>query len=342
MRAFIMKSTATTTLLALVLVTGCAETAAVPPPQNPPADAPPPSDAPPPDQAAPGGAPMAVDDFVQPLAQYGTWVDDPTYGRVWKPSPEAAGSDFAPYSSDGTWVENDDGGWVFESAHDNEWGWATYHYGRWLDVDGTGWVWVPGTVWGPSWVEWRSGGGYVGWVPMGPPGVVVAESRWSFVEERRFGEPGMHGHRLPPDRIHGAFVASSPIVEVRAGGWSVGPSGRALRAAGASVRTTHAAPPSARGSVAARGSAGASGGRSAPRSAAPAAAGHAAAAPRPASGPAPAPAAHHSAPPSPAPASHAAPAHHAAPPPAPAPRPKPSAPPPAPKPRPSSGGGRHK
>ena len=29
---------------------------------------------------------------------------------------------------------------------------------------------MPGTVWGPGWVAWRTGDAYVGWAPL-PPGV---------------------------------------------------------------------------------------------------------------------------------------------------------------------------
>ena len=35
-------------------------------------------------------------------------------------------------------------------------------------MGGRGWCWIPGTTWGPAWVNWRWGGGYVGWAPMAP------------------------------------------------------------------------------------------------------------------------------------------------------------------------------
>jgi hypothetical protein len=189
-----------------------------------------------------GASAIAVDDFTEPLAHYGTWVDDPQYGRVWEPSDASAGPDFTPYVSDGMWVANDEGGWVFQSSHDASFGWATYHYGRWVELDGR-WVWVPGTVWGPSWVEWRYGGGYVGWAPMGPPGAGIAERRWVFVEARRFTEPGVVAFRLPPERAHAAFVAAAPVVEMHgAANWTVGPPLSQLRAAGATVTMVHATP----------------------------------------------------------------------------------------------------
>src|SRR5262249_43118451 len=43
-----------------------------------------------------------------------------------------------------------------------------YRYGRWVYDPYDGWLWVPGYVWAPSWVVWRSGGGNIGWFPMPP------------------------------------------------------------------------------------------------------------------------------------------------------------------------------
>ena len=189
----------------------------------------------------PAGQDANVEDFYEPLAAYGSWVDTTEHGRAWQPSEDVAGSGFTPYASDGSWAVNDDGDWVFESRYDNEFGWATYHYGRWAEHNEFGWVWVPGTTWAPSWVEWRYGGGYVGWVPMGPPGVVFVESRWFFVEEQHFGSPAIYNYRLPPDRVRMAYVTAQPIVEVRGrAGWRVGPPAARIRAV-APVRVSRAA-----------------------------------------------------------------------------------------------------
>jgi hypothetical protein len=187
---------------------------------------------------------VTTEDFEEPLSNYGTWLDDPTYGRVWQPADDVSGADFAPYGSDGAWVANEDGdGWVYESKYNDDYGWATYHYGRWVEHDEYGWVWQPGVEWAPSWVEWRYGGGYVGYVPYGPEGYVYPENRWAFVEERHFGDAGgVWGIRLAPERIHAVFVAA-PLIEVRAGGhWSAGPSRDRIRAAGGTVRTAKVSP----------------------------------------------------------------------------------------------------
>ena len=213
----------------------------------PPAPAEAPSNPPPEPQAQPaapatdsGSDDVAVDDFVEPLSYYGTWIDDPRYGRIWQPGDEFAGENFTPYTSDGGWAANDDGSWVFQSKYDNEFGWATYHYGRWVDHDDYGWVWIPGTTWAPSWVDWRYGGGYVGWAPMGPPGVEHAENHWVFVEQAHFTEPAVVSFRLAPERAHVAFTTAAPLVEVRGGGhWTVGPAFAQIKAGGGVLRSVH-------------------------------------------------------------------------------------------------------
>ena len=103
----------------------------------------------------------AIRSFDEPLGPYGYWVDDPTYGRVWR--PRDIGQDWRPYTY-GRWVYTSDYGWVWDS--EERWGWVVYHYGRWVWTGQYGWVWVAGDVWGPAWVEWCSGNGYIGWTPM--------------------------------------------------------------------------------------------------------------------------------------------------------------------------------
>ena len=101
--------------------------------------------------------------FDEPLSSYGYWVDDPIYGRVWRPRDTPA--DWRPYTY-GRWGYTSEYGWVWVS--EEPWGWVVYHYGRWVWTTQYGWVWLAGDVWGPSWVEWCYGGGYVSWTPMPP------------------------------------------------------------------------------------------------------------------------------------------------------------------------------
>ncbi len=115
-----------------------------------------------------GQAEVGIDFFYDQLAPYGEWVNVAPYGWVWCPYDVEAG--WRPYW-DGDWVYSDFG-WTFVSPV--EWGWAVYHYGRWGFRDDFGWFWVPGSIWGPSWVSWRHGDGIIGWAPL-PPDV-----GWSF------------------------------------------------------------------------------------------------------------------------------------------------------------------
>ena len=126
----------------------------------------------------------AESDFYEPLTPYGRWEVVGSYGRCWIPGRVEA--DWRPYS-DGYW-QLTDSGWYWVS--DEPWAWATYHYGRWNFTDQYGWYWVPQTQWAPAWVSWHSGGGYIGWAPLYPSGVVVISPRaYVFVEERHFMEP---------------------------------------------------------------------------------------------------------------------------------------------------------
>ncbi len=99
--------------------------------------------------------------FQRQLAPHGSWSYNSRWGDVWR--PRAAG--FRPYF-DGYWANTREYGVVWVS--NDPWGDVTSHYGRWVFDPRDGWLWVPGYVWGPSWVVWRSGGGQIGWFPMPP------------------------------------------------------------------------------------------------------------------------------------------------------------------------------
>lgn len=124
-------------------------------------------------------------DFYEPLTSHGVWVTVGSYGRCWRPSRVAV--DWRPYSY-GHWVWTDCG-WYWES--DEPWAWACYHYGYWAHDSFHGWIWIPGVEWGPAWVSWRVGGGYIGWAPLAPPRVtvVLGAPHFVFVKSARFREP---------------------------------------------------------------------------------------------------------------------------------------------------------
>lgn len=102
--------------------------------------------------------------FYRKLEPYGDWMETGNYGYVFQPRQAAQARDWRPYTN-GHWIYTD-AGWTWIS--DEKFGWATYHYGRWIRLRDVGWVWVPGEQWAPAWVSWRTGGDYVGWAPLPP------------------------------------------------------------------------------------------------------------------------------------------------------------------------------
>jgi hypothetical protein len=142
--------------------------------------------------------------FYDELAPYGRWFRVDGHGWVWTPHGMPVG--WRPYTY-GYWVWTDYG-WTWVSRW--RWGWAPFHYGRWFFHAHHGWVWVPGTVWGPAWVVWRHRPGWIGWAPL-PPQVEwqagiglsvrwteadqVIEPFWySFIEERHLLERNLDQH----------------------------------------------------------------------------------------------------------------------------------------------------
>ena len=140
---------------------------------------------------SPGSA-VSVSYFYDELSPYGRWIDYGPYGWCWTPYEMSPG--WRPYSV-GSWVYTD-AGWTWASSE--RWGWATYHYGRWVFDGDYGWLWVPGTVWGPAWVAWYQNDEWIGWTPM-PPGdrggisinvnvESIPSQHWCFVDRRHFAD----------------------------------------------------------------------------------------------------------------------------------------------------------
>jgi hypothetical protein len=160
------------------------------------------------------GPEVEVATFRPALSPYGEWVEVPGYGLVWRPYRRVVGVDFVPYGSSGHWVYTD-AGWVWASDYD--WGWATFHYGNWVYVD-EGWDWIPGPVWAPAWVEWRYGGGYIGWAPLAPVGVVAVvavQPRYVFVQENNFTASNLRGHAIVGAQAQAIVHQTSPLPSVQ-------------------------------------------------------------------------------------------------------------------------------
>jgi len=110
------------------------------------------------------------------LDDNGDWRPDSSYGNVWYPRVSAG---WAPYR-EGHWAWIDPWGWTW--VDDEPWGYAPFHYGRWMAIDGR-WGWIPGPVevvpvYAPALVVFVGGGGIafgenVAWFPLGPREVYV-------------------------------------------------------------------------------------------------------------------------------------------------------------------------
>jgi hypothetical protein len=113
------------------------------------------------------------------LDRYGNWREDPEYGPLWIPTVSAT---WVPYR-DGSWMWLDPWGWTW--VDNAPWGYAPFHYGRWVHVHNR-WAWAPGRrhehlVWAPALVGWVGGAGWnltfhdrnrplpaTGWYPLTP------------------------------------------------------------------------------------------------------------------------------------------------------------------------------
>jgi hypothetical protein len=169
-----------------------------------------------------GYDPQAYAQFQSELAPFGGWDYDASYGYLWTPALSIVGAAFSPYASCGHWIFSEYG-WTW--ASDWSWGWAPFHYGRWITRAGR-WSWIPGTMWGPAWVSWRSGNGYVGWSPLPPRGVRVygggVRSPWRFTTVAGLGaaRPAFFSARYLPGMFARTTVVSTDRLLTR-GGYNV-------------------------------------------------------------------------------------------------------------------------
>ena len=135
------------------------------------------------------------------LDDHGTWRRTPDNGYVWFPRTTEQG--WAPYHN-GHWAYIEP--WGYTWVDDQPWGFAPFHYGRWVNYEGS-WGWVPAApraegvvyvrpVYAPALVAWVGGphfaigigvgggesyssGVSVGWFPLGPREVYVPSYRVS-------------------------------------------------------------------------------------------------------------------------------------------------------------------
>lgn len=175
--------------------------------------------------------------FHDNLSNYGDWVYSDRWGRVWRPDVDA---DFRPYSN-GHWAYTDDYGWYWVSRE--PFADITYHYGRWINDPDDGWLWIPGYVWSPAWVAWRSNGNVTGWMPLPPTEAFLNgdessydisddddygyrnwypdynernyASLWVFVNTRHIGDRDYHRYAISRPRFANVFRQTRNVTNYR-------------------------------------------------------------------------------------------------------------------------------
>ncbi len=166
--------------------------------------------------------------FYEGLSPHGRWIDIDDYGHSWQPRV-ASNRGWRPYL-DGSWSWTEYG-WAWDS--NEPFGWATYHYGRWVNLNRVGWVWIPDSEWAPAWVSWRQTNDHVGWAPL-PPNrdrghdrgrdnsrdhyygadrnsdlqYNLGPSSYTFITTNQFARESYSGHCVPESQNPGLFRRS--------------------------------------------------------------------------------------------------------------------------------------
>lgn len=142
------------------------------------------------------------------LDRHGRWDRHPDFGAIW--IPFGVGVDWVPYR-DGRWAWVRPWGWTW--IDNAPWGFAPFHYGRWVEWRAR-WVWVPGAyvprpVFAPALVAWidgpsvgiglRIGGPTYSWMPLAPWEPFRPYYRASPRYHERIDPPDLRRRRPPPD-----------------------------------------------------------------------------------------------------------------------------------------------
>ena len=123
---------------------------------------------------------------------------------VWTPSQDLSvtgtvgeNHQYRPYRH-GQWVYTDEG-WYFRAS--SPWEETVHHHGRWVYSPTAGWLWVPGRVWAPAWVNWRQNNDYISWAPLPPSDYLydgymndpqIDDDYYVIVERRHFIDPDIY------------------------------------------------------------------------------------------------------------------------------------------------------
>lgn len=140
----------------------------------------------------------------QSVVTTGEWTSNPDYGQVWYPPVDR---DWVPYRH-GHWSWVAPWGWTW--VDDAAWGFAPFHYGRWVEISDR-WAWTPGEpgvvvserpCYSPALVTFVGAAAgvavgvgiaaAVGWIPLGPREVYRPPYRASESYFRRVNITNVH------------------------------------------------------------------------------------------------------------------------------------------------------
>ncbi len=146
------------------------------------------------------------------LDDHGVWRDNGAYGWVW--FPRRVANDWAPYRF-GHWTHVSPWGWTW--VDDAPWGFAPFHYGRWVNLNGR-WGWSPGPferrpVYAPALVAWHGnvgnvslnvniGNSLVYWTPLSYgeayyPSYTVSANYWRVLNRHQVGHTAIYNPTPP-------------------------------------------------------------------------------------------------------------------------------------------------
>jgi len=153
------------------------------------------------------------------LDDHGDWLYASSYGHVWRPRYLA--HDWAPYRF-GRWAWISPWGWTW--IDDARWGFAPFHYGRWVSLRNH-WCWVPGPrdvrpVYAPALVGWAGNppsrysatGRGVRWFPLAPHEVYVPSYKHTPRHARRVNQANTV---IDDANIARAYTARDPVRDYR-------------------------------------------------------------------------------------------------------------------------------
>ncbi len=149
------------------------------------------------------------------LDDFGAWRVDEKWGPVW--TPHGLGPSWAPYRF-GHWAWVELWGWTW--IDDAPWGFAPFHYGRWIFLDGA-WSWIPGPpnvrpVYAPALVSFVQGGRRVAWFPIANgsvAGAITAVPREVFVRGQPVADARVEisSRQASLARVNGAAPPIAPL-----------------------------------------------------------------------------------------------------------------------------------